>query len=141
MFQRTTCLESIFSNTIQMWSLSIHEKKLEPERCNRVHYHNTYSGFWLRDRYSLVTQSQSGTCELFIQESFQTSTWHTNLFDEPWKHPNYQLCPLKFLLFITDRQISFVGNFCRKRFKQRTNLSDISSELPIEPSWEPAISL
>lgn len=92
--------------------------------------------------YSLMIQPQCGTCHLFIQESFQISTWLTKLFEESWKPPNYQLCPLeswhsqkaaRFLLWVTSGS--------RDLNKVRKSLSDISSGISAEPSWEPSTSL
>lgn len=120
MFQRTTNLESVFSNTVLMWPTSTHNKKLEPEGCNGAHYHNTFSGFGYCGTLLTDDSASVWNLSLFIQDSFQTSTWHTSLSEEPWKPPNYQLCPLRVLTFTKDRQI-FVGgggNLWRQRFKQ-----------------------
>lgn len=127
-----------------MWPTSTHNKKLEPEGCNGAHYHNTFSGFGYCGTLLTDDSASVWNLSLFIQDAFQTSTWHTSLSEEPWKPPNYQLYPLRVLTFTKDRQIfvcvwvTFGG---RDLNKVRRSLLAISSEIPTEPSWEPSTSL
>ena len=92
--------------------------------------------------YSLMSQPQCGTFHLFIQESFQISMWLTKLFEEPWKPQITNYAPLeswhsqkagRFLLRVTSGS--------RDLNKVRKSLSDISSGISAEPSWEPSTSL